>query len=214
VDSPGVPLSARSALERFNAWSHGAGAALALCGLVALLTRSLREAEPAKVASLAVYGLSLVAIYTASAAYHATQGRVRAVFRRLDHLAIYLAIAGSYTPFALLTLGRAQGRVLLVAVWSLAAVGFALELVPRAARTGSLALYLVMGWLAVPIVVPLARALTGYGFAWVLGGGLLYTAGAVFFAFDRRFPAAHGVFHVFVLAGSISHFVAVWVYVV
>jgi hemolysin III len=199
-------------MERFNAWSHGVGAALALLGLIALMTRSLGEGEPAKVASLAVYGLSLVAIYTASAVYHATHGRVRAVFRKLDHLAIYLAIAGSYTPFALLTLGRAQGRLLLVAVWSLAGVGFALELVPRA-RAYSLALYLVMGWLAVPIVVPLARALTGYGFAWVLAGGLLYTLGAVFFALDRRYPAAHGVFHVFVLAGSISHFVAVWVYV-
>ena len=200
-------------MERFNAWSHGVGAALALLGLLALLTRSLREADPAKVASLAVYGLSLVALYTASAAYHATRGRVRVVFRRLDHLAIYLAIAGSYTPFAWLTLGGVQGRVLLVAVWALAAVGFAMELVPRV-RALSLGLYLVMGWLAVLVVIPLAEGLRGYGFAWLLGGGLLYTAGAGFFALDRRYPAAHGVFHMFVLAGSISHFVAVWVYVV
>jgi hemolysin III len=199
-------------VERFNAWSHGVGAALALFGLFALLTRSLRDADPAKVASLAVYGLSMLALYTASAVYHATRGRVRVVFRKLDHLAIYLAIAGSYTPFAWLTLGGAQGRVLLVAVWGLAAVGFAMELVPRA-RALSLALYLVMGWLAVPVVVPLAQALKGYGFTWVLAGGLLYTAGAGFFALDRRYPAAHGLFHVFVLAGSISHFVAVWVYV-
>ena len=199
-------------MERFNAWSHGVGAVLACVGLFALVIRARGEADPAKMASLAVYGLSLVALYTASAAYHAAQGRVRAVFRRLDHLAIYLAIAGSYTPFALLTLGQTQGRILLVAVWSLAALGFVIECVPRA-RVVSLALYLLMGWLALPVVAPLAESLTARGFAWVLAGGLLYTAGAACFALDRRYPAAHGAFHVFVLAGSISHYVAVWVYV-
>jgi hemolysin III len=213
VDSPetggGTP---HLGLERFNTWTHAVGAVLAFCGLLALLTRALREADPAKVASLAIYGVSLVALFTASAAYHGSRGRLKAVFRRLDHLAIYLAIAGSYTPFALLTLGDTHGRVLLVVVWCLAGLGFAMEFVPRA-RVYSVALYLAMGWAAAPVVVPLARALTGYGFAWLLASGLLYTAGTGFFVLDRRYPAAHGVFHVFVLAGSISHFVAVWVYV-
>jgi hemolysin III len=212
MEPSGAAVGDLPALERFNTWTHAVGAILALCGLVGLLARTLGEADAPKIASLTVYGTSLVALFTASAVYHGTRGRTKAVFRRLDHLAIYLAIAGTYTPFALLTLGHAQGRVLLVAVWCLAAAGFALELMPRA-RVFSMVLYLLMGWLAMPVVVPLARALTAYGFAWVLAGGLLYTAGAGFFALDHRYPAAHGVFHVLVLAGSISHFVAVWMYV-
>jgi hemolysin III len=204
-----VPAARRA--ERFNSWSHFAGALLALAALVALVARALSAGDPARLLSFAVYGASLVALYTASSLYHALQGRPKAVFRKLDHLAIYLLIAGTYTPFALLKLRNPLGLTLLAVVWCLAALGCVLEFVSRR-RVFSVALYLGMGWLALAVVRPLAQALQGYGLTWVLAGGALYTLGTVFYALDRRFPSAHGVFHVLVLAGSASHFVAVWVY--
>jgi len=200
------------ATERFNCWSHGLGALLALAGLVALVTRAAGEQDGLKLASLTVYGASLVLLYSASALYHAVEGRAKPLFRKLDHLAIYLLIAGSYTPFALVTLRDSVGPPLLAAVWGLALLGSLLEFWTR--RRGlSLALYLVMGWLALLAIRPLAQSLAGQGLTWLVLGGLCYTLGTAFYAFDRRYPAAHGVFHVLVMGGSVSHFVAVWAYV-
>ncbi len=198
-----------SAAERFNSASHLAGALLALAALVALVWRALGSGDRTRLASLAVYGGSLLALYTASTLYHAFQGPVKAWLRKLDHLAIYLLIAGTYTPFALLKLRDSLGLTLLVVIWSLAALGALIEFLP-VTRALSVGLYLAMGWLALGVVRPMAAALDGAGLAWVLAGGLCYTLGTLFYAFDKRWPAAHGVFHVFVLAGSLSHFVAVW----
>lgn len=205
---PGEPRG--RGLERFNSWSHFVGALLALAGLVALVSRALAADDRVKLLSFIVYGGSLVALYVASSLYHALDGRPKAVFRRLDHLAIYVLIAGTYTPFALLTLRDTLGTTLLAAVWGLAGLGFALEFVSRR-RALSVALYLGMGWLALTVLRPLAQALQGHGLAWIVLGGVLYTLGTMFYALGRRHPAAHGVFHVLVLAGSVSHFVAVWV---
>lgn len=200
------------AAERFNCWSHGLGALLALAGLVALLARAAGGHDGLKLASLVVYGTSLVLLYSASAGYHALQGRAKTVFRKLDHLAIYLLIAGSYTPFGLVTLRDSAGPALLAAVWGLALLGCLLEFWTH--RPGlAVGLYLGMGWLALLAIRPLAQALAGPGMTWLVVGGLCYTLGTAFFALDRRYPAAHGVFHVLVMGGSVSHFVAVWAYV-
>ncbi len=198
-----------SAAERFNSASHFAGALLALAALVALVWRAAGSGDRTRLAGLAIYGSSLLALYTASTLYHAFEGRVKLFLRKLDHLAIYLLIAGTYTPFALLKLRDSLGLTLLVVIWVLAALGIVIEFLP-VTRALSVGLYLAMGWLALGVIRPLALALDGAGLAWVLAGGLCYTLGTVFYAFDKRWPAAHGVFHVFVLAGSVSHFVAVW----
>ncbi len=198
-----------SAAERFNSASHFAGALLALAALAALVWRALGTGDRTRLVGLAVYGASLLALYTASTLYHSFEGPVKAWLRKLDHLAIYLLIAGTYTPFALLKLRDSLGLTLLVVIWALAALGAVIEFLP-VTRALSVGLYLVMGWLAVGVFRPLALALDGAGLAWLLAGGALYTLGTVFYALDKRWPAAHGVFHVFVLAGSASHFVAVW----
>lgn len=199
-------------VERFNAASHLAGAGLALVALVALVARAAGDGDRLKLAGFVVYGTSLVTLYAASSTYHAVEGRLKPAFRTLDHVAITFLIAGTYTPFALVTLRGRGGLSLLAAIWALAALGTVTALVPQARRL-SLALYLAMGWLALPVMGPLASALRGSGLAWVLLGGIFYTTGAAFYALDRRWPAAHGVFHVLVLAGSASHFVAIWIYV-
>jgi hemolysin III len=202
------------------------GALLAALGLAALVWRALDSADRVKLPSLVVYGSSLVALYVASTLYHAARGRLKALFRKLDHVAIYVLIAGTYTPFALVTLRDSWGVPLLAAVWTLAALGIALELSQRARaapasprprivrrRVAAVGLYLAMGWLALGALRPLARALEGGGLTLLLAGGVLYTVGTLFYALDRRYAHAHGVFHVFVLAGSACHYAVVWFWV-
>lgn len=215
------------AVERFNSLTHLCGALAAAGGLVALMWRASGSADRVKLTSLAVYGLSLVALYTASATYHGVRGRLKAAFRKLDHMAIYVLIAGSYTPFALITLRDSWGPPLLVVVWALAALGIALEASERFPaqapapprrpivwrRVLAVALYLAMGWLALGVLRPLARALQGPGLALLLAGGGLYTLGTLFYALDRRYAHAHGVFHLLVLGGSACHYAAVWFWV-
>jgi hemolysin III len=135
--------------------------------------------------------------------------------RKLDHLSIYLMIAGSYTPFCLVTLHGAWGWSLFGTVWGLAVVGMAQEIKPRSeARVLSIVIYALMGWIVLVAVRPLLAALGPAGFAWLLSGGVMYTVGIVFFAFDQRFRHWHGIWHLFVMAGSALHFVAVLFYVV
>lgn len=134
--------------------------------------------------------------------------------RELDHHGVYLLIAGSYTPFCLVTLRGPWGWSLLGVVWGLAALGSALER-KAGGETGLLAIviYIAMGWVALVAVVPLLRALGPAGFAWLAGGGLLYTIGIIFYAIDTRLAHAHGIWHLFVLAGSTAHYVAILQYV-
>ena len=201
--------------ERFNAWTHLVGAVLASIGAVCLLVPALWEGEPLKIGSLAVYGGSLVLLYVVSTVYHSVRGRAKVVLRKLDHLSIYLLIAGSYTPFCVLTLQGPWGWALLGTVWGMALVGMLQELKPRSeARVLSLVIYALMGWIAVVAVEPLAASLGPAGFAWLLAGGICYTVGIVFFVFDERFRHWHGIWHLFVIGGSTLHYVTVLVYVV
>lgn len=201
--------------ERFNAWTHLVGAVLASIGAICLLVQALWEGEPLKIGSVAVYGASLVLLYVISTVYHSVRGRAKAVLRKLDHLSIYLLIAGSYTPFCLLTLQGPWGWALFGTVWGMALVGMLQELKPRSeARVLSLVIYALMGWIAVVAVEPLAASLGPTGFAWLLAGGICYTVGMVFFVFDERFRHWHGIWHLCVIGGSTLHYVAVLVYVV
>lgn len=200
--------------ERFNGYTHLAGAVLALAGATVLVVLAAMKADPWRIVSFSLYGTTLILLYLASTLYHSTRGRTKAVFRTLDHCSIYLLIAGTYTPFALVTLNGAWGWTLFGAVWALAAAGIVQECVlARGARLFSLAIYLLMGWLAIVAVAPLFHALAWKGMAWVVGGGLLYTAGIVFYLFDERIRHFHGIWHLFVVAGSAAHYIAIVAFV-
>lgn len=200
--------------ERFNGFSHLAGTLLAAAGASLLLGLGVRAMDAWQITGIAVYGATLLILFTVSTLYHSTRGRAKAVLRKLDHCAIYLLIAGTYTPFALVTLRGAWGWSLLGVAWGLAALGIAQEfLFGKGARIVSLAIYLVMGWMGLAAIQPLAAGLGAGGLAWLLAGGVLYTGGIVFYALDERFVHFHGVWHLFVLAGSSAHFVAVARYV-
>ena len=200
--------------EKFNALTHLIGAVLALVGTVVLIARAALGGDPWKVVSVSIYGMTLVLLYSFSALYHSFRGRAKDVLRELDHHGIYLLIAGSYTPFCLVTLRGPWGWSLLGVVWGLAVLGSLVELRPkRGARILSVVIYVVMGWVALAALVPLLQRLGVTGFAWLAAGGLFYTVGIVFYALDTRLAHAHGIWHLFVIAGSAAHYVAILYYV-
>jgi hemolysin III len=200
--------------EKFNAWTHLVGAVLALAGAVWLLVLALPSGDPWKVFSVAVYGVTLVILYSASTLYHSVRGRAKQILQKLDHLSIYLLIAGSYTPFCLVTLRGPWGWSLFAIVWTLAVGGMLQEIKPRSeARVMSLVIYAVMGWIVLVAIKPLIAGLGMAGFIWLAAGGVLYTVGIIFYAFDERFRHWHGIWHLFVMAGSLAHFIAILRYV-
>lgn len=200
--------------ELANSLTHGMGLLLSLAALPVLVLAALADGDPWRIAAATVYGASLVLLYTTSTLYHAVrQARTKAFFRRCDHAAIYLLIAGTYTPFSLVTLRGAWGWALFGTVWGLAVVGILKELILGRDRIPSVPLYIAMGWLAVIAAVPLFQQLPGWGLAWLLAGGLLYTAGIVFYANDERWRHAHGVWHLFVLGGTACHYFTVLYFV-
>ncbi|MFN3565297.1 MAG: PAQR family membrane homeostasis protein TrhA [Burkholderiaceae bacterium] len=200
--------------ERLNGLTHLAGVAFAGVATVALVTVAARQGDPWKITSFAVFGAMLIALYATSTLYHSLRGRAKSVLRKLDYCAIYLLIAGTYTPFTLVTLRGPLGWTLFGLVWALALAGIVHEVwFARGARVASLALYLLMGWLGAAAAVALVREIGASGFAWVAAGGVFYTGGLVFYANDERWRHAHGIWHLFVLAGSASHVVALLLYV-
>jgi len=201
--------------EKFNAWTHLTGGVLALIGTVWLLVLAAMTGDVTRIVSVAIYGFTLVLLYSTSTLYHSVRGRAKAVMQKLDHLSIYLLIAGSYTPFCLVTLRGSWGWWLFGIVWSLAVIGMLQEIKPRSeARVLSIIIYAVMGWVVLVAVKPLLAALGTAGFVWLVAGGVFYTVGIIFFAYDQRFRHWHGIWHLFVMAGSLTHFVAILRYVV
>lgn len=200
--------------ERFNAHTHLAGTLLALTGASVLVGQAAVKADPLRLVSFSVYGATLCLLFLVSTLYHSTQGRAKDIFRKLDHCSIYLFIAGSYTPIALVKLDGTVGLTILAAVWSLALVGIVQECwLAKGARLTSLAIYLIMGWIAVLAFPPLVEALTWNGMALMLAAGVFYTAGILFYLFDERYPHWHGIWHLFVLAGSAAHYAAILIFV-
>ncbi|NUA26830.1 PAQR family membrane homeostasis protein TrhA [Cupriavidus basilensis] len=200
--------------ERFNGYSHLAGAVLAAAGTAVLITSSALYHDAWKVVSSIVYGATLVFLYTISTLYHSLRGRPKDILRRLDYCAIYLLIAGSYTPFALVTLRGPWGWTLFGVNWGLAVIGIAQELlIGHRTRVFSLLIYVLMGWLVLFAFGPLVAALPAAGLYWLVAGGALYTAGIGFFLFDERVRHFHGIWHLFVLAGSACQFVSILWYV-
>ena len=196
--------------EKFNGYTHLGGALLALTGAVVLIVQGALHGDAFKIVSFAIYGATLTLLFSVSTLYHSTRGKVKNVFRKLDHSAIYLLIAGTYTPFTLVTLRGPWGWSLFGVVWGLAILGIVQELtMARGQRYPSLVIYVVMGWIAVIGVVPMIHALSWTGFLWVVAGGVVYTAGTVFYFFDEKFKHWHGIWHLFVLAGAAIHYLAI-----
>jgi hemolysin III len=195
--------------ERFNSISHLIGAVLASVGLVVLVVSARGRGDVERVVSCAVYGSSLVLLYVCSTLYHSFHGGAKAVFKKLDHVSIYLLIAGTYTPVALVTLSGAWGWSIFGVNWGLAAVGAVSEFLPfNRRRILSYVLYVVMGWLALVAVGPIARTMETAGIAWLLAGGVFYTGGIVVYGW-KSLPRNHELWHVCVMAGSLCHFVAI-----
>jgi hemolysin III len=200
--------------ERFNSISHLIGAVAALAGLIVVVVIAAQQGDLWKIISFSVYGTTLFLLYTISTLYHSLRGRAKQIFRKLDHLSIYLLIAGTYTPFTLVTLRGVWGWWLFGVIWGLAVVGMALEALPQKGnRVLSVAVYILMGWLVVVALKPLLEALPFAGFIWLLLGGLFYTGGIVFYLFDEQVRHFHGIWHLFVLAGSVSHYLTILLYV-
>ena len=198
--------------ERFNTCTHLFGLVLAVLGLPMMLAKTLPGGDAAKIAGALVFALSCVALYGASTLFHSARGEAKLRWQRVDHCAIYLLIAGSYTPFALVTLQGAWGWMLLAAVWSIAAFGILREL--RSAAGPSLALYISMGWVGVAAAAPLVAQLEAGGLVWLLVGAVLYTAGTIFYVNRAGYRHAHGLWHLFVLGGTASHYAAIAGFVV
>ncbi len=199
--------------ERFNSISHLAGAVLAIVGSAALVVLAAIQGDGRKIISFSIYGATLIMLYLFSTLYHGVRG-ARTVLRKLDHGAIYLLIAGSYTPFTLVTLRGPLGWTIFGVVWGLAVLGIIVDLLlADRRRLIPVVIYLLMGWFGVFALKPLLRALPLNGFWWLLAGGLLYTGGIVFYALEGKLRLSHGIWHLFVLGGSIAQFIAVFFYV-
>jgi hemolysin III len=200
--------------EIANSVSHGVGLLCALAAVPVLLVVAAQHGQAINIVGVAIFAATLLALYAVSTIYHALpEGRAKRVFFKLDHAAIFVFIAGCYTPFALGPLHGGTGWVLLGAVWGLAAIGVTLKALDRLAHPWlSTALYLLMGWLVVFAAGPLFAHVPLTGIAWLAAGGLAYTVGAGFFLADSAFRFGHAVWHLFVLAGTSCHFVAVLAY--
>lgn len=202
--------------ERLNSLTHLLGAVAAAAGLAVLVVQAAQQGDAWKLTSFSIYGGTLLLLYLFSTLYHSVRGRAKPILQKFDHSAIYLLIAGSYTPFALVTLRGAWGWSLFGTIWGLAVIGIVVDSLydRNARRLVPLMIYVVMGWLALVAFVPLLRALPIGGVLWLVAGGLFYTGGIVFYALDGKLRHAHGIWHLFVLAGSVCHYLAVLLYVV
>ncbi len=199
--------------ELANTLTHGFGAILAIVGLVALVVVASGRGAALQIVSYSIYGASLVFLYTASTCYHAAAcDSLKRLFWRLDHVGISLLIAGTYTPFMLLNVRGAWGWTVLSLVWGLAALGIIIRLCARSRMTVlTTTIYLAMGWVVVIAAKPALDAIHPHGIAWLVAGGLAYTLGVIFFALERL-PYNHTIWHLFVLGGSLCHFLAVLFY--
>ena len=199
--------------ERFNSISHLIGAILGLGGTAVLVSVAGAHGDATRIVSFSVYGFTLFLLYLFSTLYHSLRGRAKRVFQVLDHHAIYLLIAGTYTPFSLVGLGGATGWWVFGAVWGLALLGILIDtLRGEGGRSLSLIIYLAMGWLILFALDPIIAALPPVGFRLLVAGGLFYTVGVVFYGLANVWPWCHGIWHLFVLAGSVSHYFAILLY--
>jgi len=204
--------------ERLNSVSHLVGAVFALIGLGAMLAVAIQLRDPWVISSFAVFGLTMVLLYTMSTLYHSFHPpELKELFRLLDHVAIYLLIAGTYTPYMLVSLRHGNGPLILGVIWALAFAGILSEvfLSGRLVKLGQMIIFVGMGWACAFDFASLKAALPAGGLWWLTAGGLAYTIGILFYVLDKmkRLTHAHGIWHFFVLSGSTCHFISVIGYV-
>jgi hemolysin III len=200
--------------ERFNSISHLIGTIAAVIGFFVLMYIAVRQGDPWKLASFSIYGVTLIILYLFSTLYHSFKGRWKKIFQKFDHIAIYLLIAGTYTPFTLVTLPDSLGWTFFAVIWGLAMIGIVIDLLPQKGhRILPLVIYLLMGWLVMLVIEPLTQNLPSLGFEFLIAGGMFYTMGVLFYVLDSKHKLAHGIWHLFVLAGSVSHFITVALFV-
>ncbi len=201
--------------EIANSVTHGVGLLLSIAGLVILIVLAAPPSAGAcRVVSFSIYGSSMILLYAASTFYHSfPQERVKNIFKIIDHSAIYLLIAGTYTPFTLVLLRGAWGWSLFGTIWGLALAGIIFKvLFVKKFKVLSVIIYLIMGWLVLIAIVPLVKNIPSGGLGWLVAGGVLYSLGVIFYSWNR-FRFHHSVWHLFVLGGSICHFLAILFYV-
>lgn len=201
--------------EIANAIAHGLGAAASIVALTLMMVKASPTLAPREIAGLAIYGASLIILFLSSTLYHSfTHIPTKAVLKRLDHCAIFLLIAGTYTPFLMITLHTQAATTLLIGLWLLAAAGIVFKIFfVHKFKRASLATYLIMGWLALIVGPDLYHALPAPAFNLLVAGGLSYTIGAAFYA-AKQYRYTHAIWHLFVLGGAACHCVAIAVYVI
>jgi hemolysin III len=196
--------------EIANGVTHGVGAALAITGTIALIIRAATYGDPWRIVSYSVFGATMILLYTASTLYHSIPSHAaKRVLKMMDHVSIYLLIAGTYTPFTLVPLRGPVGWTVFGIIWSMAVAGITLKAftIGRFRRISTL-IYVIMGWTVIGAVVPLIRTVPPHTLTWLLAGGVSYTVGTVFYL-NKRLPFGHAVWHIFVLAGTAFHFGAI-----
>lgn len=200
--------------EWFNSTSHLVGLVLAMVGVIVLLAKVAETDDILKTASFTIYGATLFVLYLSSTLYHSARGHQKARLRIFDYQAVYLLIAGTYTPFSLVTLRGTVGWWLFGITWGIALIGIVMEALHQGGkRILPVIIYLAMGWIGLFVLDPLLNSLSPEGFRLLLTGGVLYSAGVIFFTLDHWYHWAHGIWHLFVLAGSVCHYFAILFYV-
>lgn len=200
--------------ERFNIITHLLGTIMSLFGMVWIIVYSSLYADVWKIVSVSIYSSALVLLYAISSIYHSVKGRLKEIFQVLDHCAIYLLIAACYTPYALVTLRGPWGWSLFGISWGLVGIGIIQELlIGGRTQFFSMLIYIVMGWLILFAINPLLATLSTAGFVWLIAGGILYTSGIPFFILDQKLKHAHGIWHLFVIGGSICQYISILIYV-
>ncbi len=203
--------------EKFNSISHLVGAVFALIGFGALLAVSIEHKNAAMIISFTIFGITLVMLYSMSTLYHSFYlPKLKKIFQRFDHISIYLLIAGTYTPYMVVSLGDSNGLIMLGFIWSLAILGLLVDVLnPRRIEILQIFIYLFMGWACVLVYNNLRESIPTAGMVWLTVGGIAYTIGVVFYVLDdmKKLRHAHGIWHLFVITGSTSHFISIITYV-
>jgi len=197
--------------EKFNSITHLVAAAITLSAVTVLIVMASYKGDPWKIVSFSIYGFSLFSLYMVSTFYHSFKGNLKKFFRRLDHYSIYLLIAGTYTPFTLVSLRGPWGWVLFGTIWGLAIGGIVYEVtVHKGPRVIPVLLYILMGWLIMVGIKPLSLAIPPVGLVTLIMGGVFYTVGVLFFMLDNKRYHFHGIWHLMVIAGSVFHYLTIF----
>lgn len=203
--------------EKLNSITHLVGAVLAMVGFGVLLTISIQEHNPLLIISFTIFGLTLILLYTMSTLYHSFHPpKLKKIFQKFDHVSIYLLIAGTYTPYMLVSLRGSNGLIMLTLIWVMAVIGLLLDIfIPKRIEWLQVLIYLMMGWICTLNYSELQAAIPTAGVVWLTMGGIAYTVGIVFYVLDnlKKLRHAHGIWHLFVLSGSICHFISIVTYV-